>query len=168
MLFLGSQMDPSPTGEAEDPTLCQASVVLLRVKTRGESKAACEIERGRHTIIMSHRPSRRRPPARQAGTAYRSQSCARPQHRRLSRVGRRKFAAAAGGEQDSRRSVSIAPAAGRDAGPTVPVHGGPHVCLRMKVDRPRSRAVSVLDNPTADLQRRSASATKALPPRMRS
>lgn len=37
---------------------------------------------------------------------------------------------AAGGEQDSRRSVSIAPAAGRDAGPTVPVRGGPHVLVR--------------------------------------
>ena len=48
----------------------------------------------------------------------------------LSRVGRRKFAPAAGGERDSRRSVSIAPAAGRDAGPTVPVRGGPHVLRR--------------------------------------
>jgi hypothetical protein len=47
----------------------------------------------------------------------------------MSRAGRRKFASAAGGDQDSRRSVSIAPAEGRDAGPTVPVRGGPHeVC----------------------------------------
>ena len=47
----------------------------------------------------------------------------------MSRAGRRKFAPTAGGDQDSRRSVSIAPAAGRDAGPTVPVRGGPHeVC----------------------------------------
>ncbi|CCV11900.1 hypothetical protein MESS4_360002 [Mesorhizobium sp. STM 4661] len=42
-------------------------------------------------------------------------------------------------------SVSIAPAAGRDAGPTVPVRGGPHVAPGWGPND-RSRVVTILDS----------------------
>jgi hypothetical protein len=85
-------------------------------------------------VVEGHltvRRPRRRLPALQ-GKRRINRSPARVRNSgQLSRVERRKFAPVAGGEQDSRRSVSIAPAAGRDAGPTVPVRGGPCVASAM-------------------------------------